>query len=107
MKLPAEVRRRIDQSLLDAGDRVEGRVRESVVAGVGLVASLPWLVLMPVLAFFLLKNAESLRQSALNAQPQRFHGRGYRLFEEPNATLAACIRAQLLGCVLVGTVCGA
>jgi len=106
LKLPAEVRRRIDESLLDAGDRVEGRVRESVVAGVGLVSYLPWLVLIPVLAFFLLKDAESLRQSALNALPQRFRGRGYRLFEELNTTLAAYIRAQLLACVLVGTVCG-
>jgi len=106
LKLPAEVRRRIDQSLLDAGDRVVARVRESVVAGVGILSYLPWLVLIPVLAFFLLKDAESLRQATLNALPQRFRGRGYRLFEELNTTLAAYIRAQLLACVLVGTACG-
>jgi len=106
LKLPAEVRRRIDQSLLDAGDRVVARVRESVVAGVGILSYLPWLVLIPVLAFFLLKDAESLRQAALNALPQRFRGRGYRLFEELNTTLAAYIRAQLLACLLVGTACG-
>lgn len=106
LQLPAEVRRRIDQSLLDAGDRVVARVRESVVAGVGILSYLPWLVLIPVLAFFLLKDAESLRQAALNALPQRFRGRGYRLFEELNTTLAAYIRAQLLACVLVGTACG-
>ena len=69
LTLPAEVRRRIDQSLLDAGDRVVAHVRESVVAGVGALSYLPWLVLIPVLAFFLLKDAESLRQSALNALP--------------------------------------
>ena len=106
LKLPAEVRRRIDQSLLDAGDRVVAHVRESVVAGVGALSYLPWLVLIPVLAFFLLKDAESLRQAALNALPQRFRGKGYRLFEELNTTLAAYIRAQLLACVLVGTACG-
>ena len=32
--------------------------------------------------------------------------RGHRLFEELNATLAAYIRAQLLACVLVGSLCG-
>jgi len=106
LKLPAEVRRRIDQSLLDAGDRVAAGVRESVVAAVGILSYLPWLVLIPVLAFFLLKDAESLRQAALNALPQRFRGKGYRLFEELNTTLAAYIRAQLLACVLVGTACG-
>jgi predicted PurR-regulated permease PerM len=104
--LPGEVRRRIDQSLLDAGDRVVARVRESALAGVGIFSYLPWLVLIPVLAFFLLKDAESLRQAALNALPQRFRGKGYRLFEELNTTLAAYIRAQLLACVLVGTACG-
>ena len=106
LKLPAELRRRIDESLLDAGDRAAASVRESVVAGIGVLSYLPWLVLIPVLAFFLLKDAESLRQAALNALPQRFRGRGYRLFEELNTTLAAYIRAQLLACVLVGTACG-
>jgi len=106
LKLPAELRRRIDESLLDAGDRAAARVRESVVAGIGILSYLPWLVLIPVLAFFMLKDAESLRQAALNALPQRFRGRGYRLFEELNTTLAAYIRAQLLACVVVGAVCG-
>ena len=106
LKLPTEVRRRIDQSLLDAGDRVVEGVRESVVAGLGILSYLPWLVLIPVLSFFLLKDAESLRQAALDALPERFRGRGYRLFEELNTTLAAYIRAQLLACVLVGTACG-
>jgi hypothetical protein len=105
LKLPTELRRRVDESLLDAGDRVVARVRESVIAGVGILSYLPWLVLIPVLAFFLLKDAESLRQAALNALPQRFRGRGYRLFEELN-TRWPRHRAQLLACVLVGTACG-
>jgi len=106
LRLPNEVRRRIDQSLLDAGDRAVEGVRESLIAGFGVLSYLPWLVLIPVLSFFLLKDAESLRQSALDALPKRFRGRGYRLFEELNTTLAAYIRAQLLACLLVGSVCG-
>jgi predicted PurR-regulated permease PerM len=107
LRLPIEVRRRIDQSLLDAGDSVVASVHESVVAGVGVLSYLPWLLLIPVLSFFLLKDAESLRQSAIDALPKRFRGRAHRLFEELNATLAAYIRAQLLACLLVGIVCGA
>jgi hypothetical protein len=38
--------------------------------------------------------------------PKRFRGPGYRLFEELNTTLAAYIRAQLLACLLVGSICG-
>jgi predicted PurR-regulated permease PerM len=106
LRLPVEVRRRIDLSLVEAGDRVVEGVREALVAGFGVFSSLPWLVLIPVLSFFLLKDAESLRQSLLDALPERFRARGLRLFEELNTTLAAYIRAQLLACLLVGTVCG-
>ncbi len=106
MRLPIEVRRRIDESLLGAEDRVVEGVRESLVAGFGVLSYLPWLVLIPVLPFFLLKDAQSLRQSTIDALPERFRGRGYRLFEELNTTLAAYIRAQLLACMLVGSVCG-
>jgi predicted PurR-regulated permease PerM len=106
LRLPIEVRRRMDQSLLDAGDRGVEEVRQSLVAGFGILAYLPWLMLIPVLSFFLLKDVESLRKSALDTLPERLRGRGYRLFEELNTTLAAYIRAQLLACLLIGTICG-
>lgn len=106
LRLPVEVRRRIDESLLDAGDRVVESVRESLVAAFGILAYLPWLMLIPVLSFFLLKDVEQFRQSALDTLPERIRGRGYRLFEELNTTLAAYIRAQLLACLLVGSICG-
>jgi predicted PurR-regulated permease PerM len=106
LKLPIEVRRRLDQGLADAGDRVVEGVRESLVAGFTVLSYLPWLVLIPVLSFFLLKDAASLRRATLDALPERLRGRGYQLFEELNTTLAAYIRAQLLACLLVGTVCG-
>jgi len=100
------VRRRIDQSLLDAGDRGVEELRQSLVAGFGVLTYLPWLMLIPVLSFFLLKDVESLRQSALDTLPERLRGRGYRLFEELNTTLAAYIRAQLLACLVVGAISG-
>ncbi|MCX6550370.1 MAG: AI-2E family transporter [Acidobacteria bacterium] len=106
LRLPVEMRRRIDQSLVDAGDRAVEAVQESLVAGFGVMSYLPWLVLIPVLSFFLLKDVESLRQSTLDALPERFRGRGYRLFGELNTTLAAYIRAQLIACLLVGSICG-
>jgi predicted PurR-regulated permease PerM len=106
LRLPIEVRRRVDQGLGDVGDRVVEGVRNSLIAGFGVLSYLPWLVLIPVLSFFLLKDGERLRQSTLDALPERFRGRGYHLFDELNTTLAAYIRAQLLACLLVGVVCG-
>jgi len=96
LKLPTELRRRIDESLLDAGDRVVARVRESVIAGVGILSYLPWLVFDPRSGVLPAERRRESPAGALNALPQRFRGRGYRLFEELNTTLAAYIRAQLL-----------
>jgi predicted PurR-regulated permease PerM len=62
--------------------------------------------LIPILAFFLLKDAATLRRAIVKALPHHGQLRGHRLFEELNATLAAYIRAQLLACVLVGSLCG-
>jgi predicted PurR-regulated permease PerM len=73
----------------------------------GALSYVPWLLLIPILSFFLLKDAASLRRTIVTALPHHGQLRGHRLFEELNATLAAYIRAQLVACVLVGSLCGA
>ncbi len=67
---------------------------------------LPWLILIPILAFFLLKDAESFRRSALLMLPRgRWRWRGDEFFQDINSTLAAYIRAQLTACLFIGVVC--
>ena len=67
---------------------------------------LPWLILIPILAFFLLKDADSFRRSALLMLPRgRWRWRGDEFFQDINSTLAAYIRAQLTACLLIGIVC--
>ena len=67
---------------------------------------LPWLILIPILAFFLLKDAESFRRSALLMLPRgRWRWRGDEFFQDINSTLAAYIRAQLTACFFIGVVC--
>jgi predicted PurR-regulated permease PerM len=67
---------------------------------------LPWLVLIPILAFFLLKDADSFRRSALQMLPRgRWRWRGDEFFQDVNSTLAAYIRAQLTACLLIGLIC--
>jgi predicted PurR-regulated permease PerM len=104
--LPVEVRQRIDRSVIGAGDTAIENARQSLMALVGALSYLPWLVLIPVLAFFLLRDAHRFRRAALAALPHRFRLRARRLFDELNVVLAAYIRAQLLACALIGSVCG-
>jgi predicted PurR-regulated permease PerM len=71
-----------------------------------MLAHAPWLVLIPILAFFLLKDADSFRDSALKMLPRgRIRWRGDELFQDVNSTLAAYIRAQLIACLLIGLLC--
>ena len=72
----------------------------------GWIIFLPWLVLIPILSFFFLKDADTFRRSVLAMLPRgRLRWRGDELFQDINSTLAAYIRAQLTACLLVGAIC--
>lgn len=106
LRIPLELRRNIDQSVLAAGQAAVASSRASLIALAGALSNLPWLMLIPIVAFFLLKDAASFRRSFLAALPHRARLRGHRLLEDLNATLGAYIRAQLLACAVAGIVCG-
>jgi len=78
-----------------------------VLATIGSwVVFIPWLVLVPILSFFLLKDADSFRRSALRMLPRgRWRWRGDEFFQDVNSTLAAYIRAQLTASIFIGAVC--
>lgn len=89
--------------LIEKGGEVASAAFEKML---GTIIFLPWLVLIPILAFFLLKDADSFRRSALAMLPRgRLRWRGDELFQDINSTLAAYIRAQLTACVLIGAIC--
>jgi predicted PurR-regulated permease PerM len=106
-RLPATVRDAINKSATRAVE-IGGTY---VTEGVGnvliqLLGFLPWLMLIPILAFFLLKDSASFRAIALQTLPQgRWRWRGRELLQDINTTLAVYIRAQLIACLLIGTVC--
>jgi predicted PurR-regulated permease PerM len=106
LRIPRELRQSIDQSALAAGQGAVQSIQGSLLALVGSLSYLPWLLLIPILAFFLLKDAATIRRTFIRALPHQGQLRGHRLFEELNTALAAYTRAQLLACVLVGVLCG-
>ena len=70
------------------------------------VSYLPWLILVPVLAFFFLKDANLFRLSLLRVFPSGdWRSRIESIIHDVNTTLAAYTRAQLISCVLIGTLC--
>jgi predicted PurR-regulated permease PerM len=97
------VKETIGQTITQLGDYIQGTVVE---AATFTLSHGFWLVLIPILAFFLLKDADSFRRSALRMLPRgRLRWRGDELFQDVNSALAAYIRAQLIACLLIGVVC--
>jgi len=107
LNLPKSVRdsanKTVTAAIDDTGRYITG---EGFSNAINFLGYLPYLVLIPILAFFFLKDADSFRQSALMMLPQgRIRWRGDELFQDINSTLAAYIRAQLTSCLIIGTIC--
>jgi predicted PurR-regulated permease PerM len=106
-QIPVSAREAISRNVTHVIETVGGYTTEGL--GNFFIASLsyvPWLVLIPILAFFLLKDADSFRRSALQMLPRgRWRWRGDEFFQDINSTLAAYIRAQLMACLLIGVIC--
>jgi predicted PurR-regulated permease PerM len=104
---------RMPEGLVDAVNKTTlgliaqggGIVSAAVERMLGLIIYLPWLVLIPILSFFFLKDADAFRRSALAMLPRgRIRWRGDEFFQDVNSTLAAYIRAQLTACLLIGVI---
>jgi predicted PurR-regulated permease PerM len=105
-RLPAPVANAMNKAVPKVVDEVSHTGTTFATAAIGYLVYLPWLVLIPILAFFLLKDADSFRRSALLMLPRgRWRWRGDEFFQDVNSTLAAYIRAQLTACLFIGVVC--
>ena len=105
--LPPAVRDAVTKKVTDFIETVGSYTGQGLLNFlINAVTILPELLLIPILAFFLLKDAESFRRSALQMLPSgRWRWRGDEFFQDINRTLAAYIRAQLIACLLIGVLC--
>ncbi len=104
--LPPALRNALDQAGHQALDTAHAKGREALAAAVGLLNFLPWLVLIPVIAVFLLKDATAFTLRVLGLLPEgRVRWRGREFFEDVNQTIAFYVRAQLIACAFIGAVC--
>jgi predicted PurR-regulated permease PerM len=101
-RMPEGVAQYVDGLLARAGDLVTIAAERML----GWVIFIPWLILIPILSFFLLKDADAIRRSFLAMLPRgRLRWRGDELFQDISHTLATYIRAQLTACLLIGVIC--
>ncbi len=70
------------------------------------LVNLPWLILVPILAFFFLKDAQLFKVGLLRIVPVGdWRSRVESVMADVNNTLKAYTRAQLISCVMIGFIC--
>lgn len=105
-RMPGPLLEAMNRAIPTFIERVSLTASEVVGSMAGWLIYIPWLILIPVLSFFLLKDAEAFRASALQMLPKgRWRWRGDEFFQDVNSALAAYIRAQLTACLFIGVVC--
>jgi predicted PurR-regulated permease PerM len=105
-RMPGPLLDAINGAIPSVIEKVSQTVSVVLASIAGWVIYIPWLILIPILSFFFLKDAETFRRSALQMLPRgRWRWRGDEFFQDINSTLAAYIRAQLTACLIIGIIC--
>ena len=103
LRIPDEVQSDIGKKLTDMVGYLSSELAGFLLMS---VTFLPWLVLIPVLAFFFLKDVNLIRLAVLRAFPAGpLRIRTEFILQDVNTTLAAYTRAQLISCLLIGVIC--
>lgn len=103
LRVPDEVQMEVNRQVTDIGASITASVGNFLLYS---VTYLPWLLLIPILAFFFLKDANLFRLAVLRMFPVgRWRYRAELVMADVNTTLAAYTRAQLISCVIIAIIC--
>lgn len=108
LRIPEEFQIKINENIGSLIGSVSTFISTVIIGGVllNLVSYAPWLILIPVLSFFFLKDVNFYRISFLRVFPSgRWRARAEAVLEDFNKTLAAYTRAQILSCLIIGFLC--
>lgn len=102
-QMQSQITDKLNETIAGFGESATATVASLVVT---IAYSLPWLVLIPILAFFFLKDANMYRIGILRVFPSgEWRHRVEAILIEVNTTLRAYVRAQMLSCLIIGAIC--
>ncbi len=108
VRIPEEFQTNINKHIGDLIGTISTFISTVIIGGflLNIVTYSPWLVLVPILSFFFLKDVNFFRLSMLRIFPSgRWRARAEAVLSDVNSTLAAYTRAQLLSCLIIGSLC--
>lgn len=105
LRVPPEWRDRIIANLTSLAETYPGELGSVITGILNSLVYATWLVLVPILSFFMLKDADRFTKGVVALMPtERLQKRAYWLLLDVSRTLAGYIRAQITACVVVGTI---
>jgi predicted PurR-regulated permease PerM len=102
LRLPPQWREYVGSYISEWGKQALPWLETMVTSLVSYVPYLTWLILVPILSFFFLRDASSFEQTFVAVLPQRLQRRVQYLLGDLSQTLAYFIRAQIIACLVVG-----
>ena len=103
LRVPDEVQAEINKKVTDIGGSITASLGNFLLMS---VSYLPWFLLVPILAFFFLKDVNLFRLSILRMFPAgRWRIRAEAVMADVNTTLAAYTTAQIISCLLIALLC--
>ena len=105
--IPEEYQKQINENIGSFVTSATGALTSFLgIFAVTVVTYFPWILLIPVLSFFFLKDVFLYRSLFLSFFPSgRWRAGAESLLRDVNTTLSAYARAQLISCVFIGLVC--
>lgn len=103
LRLSDELQAKINETIGSVGTYLAELITSTALT---VATYLPWLILVPILSFFFLKEANLFRVMILRLFPSgRWRARIESVIFDVNTTLAAYTRAQIISCFLIGLIC--
>lgn len=103
LRVPEDLQNRVNDQAVLLGERVTAGFGNFLI---NVVTYLPWLIIIPILTFFFLKDVNLIRLAILRLfPPGRWRVRAEAVMRDVNTTLAAYTRAQLISCLIIGVIC--
>ncbi|MFY9611175.1 MAG: AI-2E family transporter [Blastocatellia bacterium] len=103
LKLPQQWRAYLTERSSELALGLLSQVEILIPVMLGYLTYLPWLILVPVLSFFLLRDAESFEQAVVKlVSSERLRRRLHWLLRDVSHTMAAYTRAQVTACAEIG-----
>jgi predicted PurR-regulated permease PerM len=106
LRLPSALHEPLGRATRRVSGNLEAEVRKIGAELVGIRRLVPWLSVVPVVAFVLLTRWTRFRRSTTRVLPTpHLQWRGNELLRNSNSLLAAYTRAQALSALIVGALC--